>query len=129
MVDRATNVVRARSAVEDAQELGAERLRPERDAVDAVLYQQLRVLRRDRLRVRLDGRLRGSQKSCEQPLERGGLGDRRGAAAEEDRAEVGREQVPLELELGEERLDVRCVLLAAADCRDEVAVAAAVGAE
>jgi hypothetical protein len=56
-------------------------------------------------------------------------GQRRRAAAEVHALEVRREQVSLELELGEERVDVRAVEVVVPDDGDEVAVAAARGAE
>ena len=70
-----------------------------------------------------------SGSALEQPLELAGSRERRRAAAEEDRLDVGREDVPLELELREQRVDVRRVLVAPPDDGDEVAVAAAVRAE
>src|SRR6187551_2988540 len=106
-----------------------EALCAERDAVDPVREQQLRELRRDRLRVRLDGRLRRGRQRSEEPRESGGLRERGRAAAEEDGLNVGCERVALELQLREQRVDVRAVLGAAAGEGDEVAVAAAVGAE
>ena len=68
---------------------------------------------RHRLRVRLDRHLLGAGQRAEQPLELAGIGERRRAAAEEDRLELRREHGPLELELREQRVDVRRVLIAA----------------
>ena len=64
-----------------------------------------------------------------QPLERAGSVKVGVAAAEEDRLDPRRERVALELELGEQRVDVAPVIAAPADDRDEVAVAAPVRAE
>ena len=106
-----------------------EALRPERDPVDAVLAEERGEGGRDRLRIRLDGRLRRGGKPGEQPRERRGLREGRRAAAEEDRLDLVREQAALELELGEHRVDVAAVLAVVAGDGDEVAVAAAVRAE
>src|ERR671934_1626744 len=65
----------------------------------------------------------------EQPDELGEGDERRRPAAEEDRLEVRRKDLPLELELAQHRIDVRAVLLGPADDGDEVTVAAAVRAE
>ena len=65
----------------------------------------------------------------EQSRELRSLGERRSAAAEEDGLDALREHVPLERELGEQRVDVRRVLPAPPDHRHEVAVPAAVRAE
>src|SRR3954463_5548349 len=55
--------------------------------------------------------------------------ERRRAAAEEHGLDVVRQHVVLELQLAKQRLDVAAVLAVATDDGDEVAVAAAVGAE
>ena len=122
------DVLRARAPLEHLEQVRLEALRAERDAVDAVLAEQRGEARRDRLGVGLDGRLGGARQAGEQARERGGLGDGRRAAAEEDRVDVA-EQVALELELGEQRVDVGAVVAGVADDGDEVAVAAAVRAE
>src|SRR5262249_18009800 len=57
------------------------------------------------------------------------LREGRRAAAEEDRLELGGEHTARQLELGEQRVDVRAVQILAPDHGDEVAVAAARGAE
>ena len=91
--------------------------------------QQRRERRRDRLRVRLDRDLARVGQRREQPLERGELGEGRRPAAEEDASRAAARAGPVELELGEQRLDVGAVLALPADRGDEVAVAAAVRAE
>ena len=87
------------------------------------------VSRRHRLGVRLDGELVRRRQRREQPLEVRRRRERRRSAAEEDRLEPRRERTPLELQLGEQRVDVRSVLAAPADERDEVAVPAPVRTE
>src|SRR5262249_50828912 len=57
------------------------------------------------------------------------LGERRRAPAEEYGLELRRQQRALELELHQQRVNVRAVLRGPPDDRDEVAVAAAVRAE
>ena len=123
------DVVGARLPLERLEQVGLEALRSERDPVDAVLAEERRQGRRDRLRVGLDGRLRRGGKPGEQTGERRGLRERRRAAAEEDRLDLGREQAALQLELGEQGVDVAAVLAVVAGDGDEVAVAAAVRAE
>ena len=122
------HVLRARAPLERLEQVRLEALRAERDAVDAVLAQQRGEAGRDGLGVGLDGRLGGGRQAGEEAGERGGLGDGRRAAAEEDRLDVA-EQGALELELGEQRVDVGAVVAGVADDGDEVAVAAAVRAE
>src|SRR5207253_7231475 len=61
--------------------------------------------------------------------ERAGLGEGRRAAAEEDRLQLWREQLALELQLRQQRVDVRRVLSVPSDDGDEVAVAAPMRAE
>ena len=130
MMHGASDVVRTGNTLEHAQELRLERLRAERDAGHA-----RRRAARARAPgvtvsgIRLDRHLGGRRQRLEQPHELRQRRERRRAAAEEDRVELRREQRPLELELAEQRVDVRAVLLAAADDGDEVAVAAAVRAE
>ena len=123
------HVLRPRPALERLEQVRLEALGAERDAVDAVLAQERGELRRDRLRIRLDGRLGCARQPGEQPRERGRLGEGRRAAAEEDRLDLAREQAALQLELGEQRVDVAAVLAVVPGHGDEVAVAAAVGAE
>ena len=93
------------------------------------MRRQTRELGSDRLGIRFDGELLSSRKPVEEPRELGGVGERRCPAAEEDGLEPIGEDVPLEPELGKERVDVRAVLLAAADHGHEVAVPAPVRAE
>ena len=106
-----------------------EGLRAERDAVDAAAAKERRELGRDGLRVGLDRHLHGLRQRAEQALERGRLGEGGRAAPEEDRLGCESEQLALELQLCEQRLDVGRVLAEPADRGHEVAVAAAVGAE
>src|SRR5580765_6705149 len=103
MMHRASDVVRTGNTLEHAKQLRLEGLGAERDAVHA----------------------RGAQG----PHELGERGERRRAAAEEDRLELRRKKAPLQVELAQQRVDVRTVLAAPADDSDEVAVAAAVRAE
>ena len=127
--DRGADVVWARAALERLEQMRLEALRPERYAVDALLEQQRGELGGDRLRVRLDRRLGRAGKSGEEPSERRRLGERRGAAAEEDALDLLGEQSALEVELGQQRVDVAAVLAVVTGNGDEVAVAAAVRAE
>ena len=55
----APDIVRTGNALEHLEQLRRERLRAERDPGDAALAQQRRQLGRDRLRIGLDGHLRG----------------------------------------------------------------------
>ncbi len=82
-----------------------------------------------RLGIRLDRDLLGAGQRAEEPLELAGSGERRRAAAEKDRLDCRREDGPLALELREQRVDVRRVLVTLPDDRYEVAVAAAMRAE
>ena len=124
-------VVGRRPPLQHLEQARLEALRAERDAVDSVLAQERGEGGRDRLRVRLDGQLL-----------RSAAARRAGARAAAGSVKVGvppprktvsgrsREQVPLERELREQRVDVRAVLVArAAENGDEVAVAAPVRAE
>ena len=86
-------------------------------------------LRRHRLRIRLDRELLRRRKRGKEARERRGLGERRRAATEEHRFERRREQSAFELELRQQSLDVRPMLLALPDRRHEVAVAAAMCTE
>ena len=126
---RAADIVGAGPTFERLEQVALKALRSERDPVDTVFAKHLGQSRRHRLRICLDGRLRGTRKGGEKPGERRGLRERGRAAAEEDRVDLVREHVALELQLGEQRVDVAAVLaVVARDC-DEVAVAAAVRAE
>ena len=128
-VEGAADVVRAGAPLEHREQLRLEALRAERDAGDAGLAQRPGERGRDRLRVRLHGHLGRRRQGLEQSAERRRLGQRRSPAAEEHGLEPGREQPALELQLGEQRRDVGRVLVLAAQHGDEVAVAAARGAE
>ncbi len=123
------DVVRRRLPLEHVEQARLEALHAERHARHAVRTEKRRDLRSDRLRVGLDRDLVRARKRGQQPLELRGLGERRRPAAEEHRLDVLREQRPLQLELREQRVDVRRVLPALPDDRDEVAVPAAVRAE
>ena len=114
---------------ERLEQVRLEALRAERDPVDAVLAQQRGEAGRHRLRVRLDRRFCRRRQAGEQACERGGLGEGRRAAAEEDGVDLAREVPALELQLGEQGIDVAAVLVVVSGHRDEVAVAAPVGAE
>ena len=122
--DRAAHVVRAGLAVEHLEQAGLEALRAEGDARHAGLAQERGERGRDGLRVRLDGHLGRGRQGSQQARELRGLGERRRAAAEEDALQPRRKHLALERELGEQRVDVRAVLPAPPDDRDEVAVAA-----
>ena len=101
-LERAANVGRLGGAAERAQEPRVERLRAERDAVDAGAAEQRRERRVDRLGIRLDrDRACGGQRA-QQVLERRTLRQRRRAAAEVDRLELRCEQRPFERELAED---------------------------
>ena len=123
------DVVRTRNAVEDTEQLRLEALRPQRDAVDAVAAKQLRQRRRHRLGVGLDRDLCCRRQGREQALQLARLGEGRRPAAEKDGLELRREQLALELELGQQSVHVAGVLAAAPDDGDEIAVAAPVRAE
>ena len=128
-VHRASDVVRRGVPLEHGEQVRLEALRAQRDPVDAALAQQPRQLGSHRLRVRLHGELVRRRQRPQQARQLLRLGEGRRAAAEEDRLDAIGENLPLERELGEERVDVRAVLLVAADHGDEVAVPAAVRAE
>ena len=128
--DGASDVVGRSLALEHPEQVRLEALRAERDAGHAVRAQQGGDTLSHRLRVRLDRHLvRRGGKRPQQPLELGRLGEGRRAAAEEDRLEVTRQRAALQLELGEQRVDVGRVLAAPADHGHEVAVAAPMRAE
>ena len=110
MMHGASDVVRTGNALEHAKQLRPERLGAERHARDAGAAQRARELGRHRLGIRLDRDLGRRRQRLEQPHELGQRGERRRAAAEEDRLELRREQRALELELAQQRVDVRAVL-------------------
>ena len=128
-VHGAPDVVRRGTALEHREQVRPEALRAERDPIHATGNEELCELGRDRLRVRLHGQLLGRRKRREQPLQLRALGEGRSAAAEEDGLYGLGENVPLERELGEQRVDVRGMLPAAPDDGHEVAVPAAMRAE
>ena len=94
-----------------------------------MLAQQGREAGRHGLRIRLDGDLSRGRQAGEQARERSGLGEGRRAAAEEDGVHIVREPPALELQLGEQGIDVGIVVAVTPDHGDEVAVAAPVRAE
>src|SRR5581483_7134213 len=113
---------RLRAALKHGDQMRTEALRTQGDAVDARIAQVAGELAAHRLRIRLDGDLLRRGQCAEQADE---LGQRRvggRAAAEEDRLQRIGEQSPLRCELPQERVDVRAVLVPAADGGDEVAV-------
>ena len=128
-IDGAPDVVRTGNTLEHLEQAWLEALGAERDAVHAVAPQERSELGRDGLRIRLDGHLGGVGQPREQTLERHGLGEGRCPAAEEDRLHLGRQELALERELREQRVDVTGMVAAPADRSHEVAVAAAMGAE
>ena len=89
-VDRASDVVRSRLPFEYGEQPRLEALRAERDARHALLAQQRRKPRRDRLGIGLDGHLLRARQAAKQPLERIRLGEGRRSAAEEDGLEAVR---------------------------------------
>ncbi len=129
MMHGASDVVRTGNTFEHLQELRSEALRAERHPRDPGAAQSNGKLGRHRLGIRLDRHLQRGRQRLEQPHEVGQGRERRRAAPEEDRLELARESAALELELPQQRVDVRRVLTRAADDGDEVAVAAAVRAE
>ena len=103
----ASDVVRLGNALEHREEPRPERLRAERDAVRRRRAQRRGELRRHRLGIRLDRHFFRRRQRLEQAHELGQRGERRRAAAEEDRLELVGEQPAFELELLQERVDVR----------------------
>ena len=129
MVESASDVVRTGNTLEHLEQLRVEGLRAERDPRHAPIAKQRGKLGRHRLGIRLHRDLRGDGQRLQQAAKLGGLREGRGAASEEHGLELGCEQRPLQLELGQQRVDVRSVLPDTADDRDEVAVPAPVRAE
>ena len=123
------DVVRRRLPLEHLEQVRLEALRAERDAGDAARAQELRELGRHRLRVRLDRHLLGGGKRARAALE---LARSVNVGVPPPRKTVSTPSArtpSLELELGEERVDVGAVLPAPPDHGDEVAVPAPVRAE
>ena len=129
MVERAPDGFRTGLPLERFEEMRLEALGAERDARHAVAAEQRRELGGDGLGVRLDRDLAGRREAFQEAGQRPWLRVRRRPAAEEHGLEPLGQQVATKLELGQQRIDVRLVAVAAPDERDEVAVAAAVGAE
>src|SRR5581483_745257 len=127
--ERAPYVRRLRTPLEHGEEVRAEALRAERDARHTCAAQRAGELRRHRLRVGLDRDLFRRGERLEEANELRERGERRRPAAEEDGLEVVDENFSFLLELPQERVDVRGVLLGPADRGDEVAVAAPVCTE
>src|SRR5204862_6508819 len=114
MVTGTSDVARAGTAVEDGEQPRLERLRAGRDAVDAVAAKERRQSRRHRLRIRLDRHLGRWRQGREQALQLAGLGERRRAAAQEDRFELGGKELALERELSQQFVHVGGVMSASA---------------
>ena len=129
MADRPADVVRLSPALQHVQEPRLEALHAQRDSSDLVLGENVRELRSYRLGVRLDRHLARTGQRPKQAVERLRLGERGCAASEEDGFERLGQDASLQLELAEESVDVPRVLLRPPDQRDEVAVAAAMGAK
>ncbi len=124
-----SDVVGRGAALEYGEQLRAEALCPERHAAHASGTKHLGQLGCDRLGVGLDRQLFRRRQRREQSRQLRSFGEGRSAAAEEHGLDALREHVPLERELGEQRVDVPRVLSTPPDHRHEVAVAAAVRAE
>src|SRR3954470_1911068 len=129
MVKRAPDGVRLDNALQHGKQVRTEALHSQRDAIDAEPPQRARKLLRHRLRVGLHGDLARRWKRTKEPLERGAFRKGRRASAEEDGLQLRRQLASLQLELAEQRIDVRSMLRRAPDHGDEVAVAATVRAE
>jgi hypothetical protein len=123
------DVVRTGNAFQRLQEVRPERLRADGDTGDAVPPEEFRQLGRDGLRVGLDGQLVDTGKRAEHTGERRRLREGRRPPAHEDGLDASREAPALLLELGEECVRIRAMLLPPADGRHEVAVPAPVDAE
>jgi hypothetical protein len=128
-VHGAADDIRARASLEHREQGPLEALHAKGNAIDALSIEQAGEARGDGLGIRLDRQLVGLRERVEQPRELGRGGERRRAAAEEDRLEAILQYAPLERVLGEQRVHVGAVCLLAADDGHEVAVAAAVRAE
>ena len=128
-VHRLPDDIGSRASLENVEQVRLEALRAERDPVHAAVPKEPRERRCDRLRVRLDGHLLGRGQSLEHACESIRCGERRRPASEKHCLQSRSENLLLEAELGEKRVDVRAVLILAADCGDEVAVPAAVSTE
>ena len=129
MVEGTPDGVRLDNTVEDLQQVRPEALHAQRDSIHTLRAQHAGELLRHGLGIRLDRHLACRRQRGQQALERGWLRKRRRAPAEKDRLQLRREPAALELELGEQPLDVIGVLGAPPDRRHEVAVAAPVRAE
>ena len=107
-----------------------EALGAERDPVDAVLPQQRGEAGRDGLGVRLDRYLaRPSASAASRRASAAGSVNVGVPPPRKTVSSIAREMAALELQLGEQRVDVAAVLAVVSDDGDEVAVAAPVGAE
>ena len=126
---RTPDVVRPRPSLEHGQEPRREALGTDRHPGHLRIAELSGERRRHGLRVRLHGHLNRFGQGGEQPGEGCGLGQRRRTTPEEQRLERTGQHAALELQLLEQRVDVELVRARAVDQRDEVAIAAAVGAE
>ena len=125
----APDVVGTGNALQHFEQVRPKRLRAEGDAVHPMLAEQGCEGRRHGLRVGLDRQLLDVRERAEHARERGRARERRRPAAEERGLDLCGEPPALPLELGQERVDVRTVLVEAPYRRHEVAVAAAMRAE
>ena len=103
----AADVVGRRLPLEHLEQAGLEGLRAERDAAHAARAQELGELGRHRLGIRLDRHLRRSGKRAQEARQLPRLGERRRAPTEEHGFHVVGQDAALQLELGQQRVDVR----------------------
>ena len=129
MVEGASDGVRLGNALERGEQVRTKALRAEGHAVHPLFLQERREPGRHRLRVCLHCLLLGVRQRGQQPSKRVRLRERRRPAPDEDGLDLRGKQLALEPQLCEQCIDVASVLLAAADERDEVAVATTVRAE
>src|SRR5204862_8181491 len=129
MVEGTPDGVRLGNTLQGGEQVRTEALHAHGHAIDTEAAQSARELLCHGFRVGLDAELAGRRQRTQEAFERGWFRERRRAAAEEDRLERRREQLPLERQLAQQRVDIRAVLAAASHDGDEVAVAAAVRTE
>ena len=128
-VHGAPDVVRGRAALEHGQQVQAEALCAHGHAVDPAVREPPGQVRREGFRVRFDRHLRRRRQRVQEARERVRFGERRRPTSQVDGLERVREDVALQIELSQKRIDVRVVRSAAADDGHEVAVTAAMRAE
>src|SRR4051794_1130625 len=114
MIKRAADGVRLGNTLEHGKEARTEALHAERASIDDETPHGARPRLRPPPRLAPHGALAGRWKRTQQPLEDGAFGKGRRATAEEDRLELRREVISLQLELAEQRIDVRSMLRRAA---------------